>query len=977
MIKIRVADSVKMNGDYSLFVSFPFNNRIVAVIRELPSRYWNADTLEWEVPFNKFNTLLNKLSEFEFEIVGKYVDTNKPKITTPKGFEFKTKPFAHQLEGFNYGLNNDRWLLGDEQGLGKALSLNTKIYTPDGYKLMRDIKVGDFVFGRNGKPTRVTAVYNHTNVEMYRIHFSDGRTIECCKDHLWKINKGGRSKIVDTQWLVGKDQFGRERSKNLKKLGYYIDRCAPVEFNSKDVIIDPYVLGVLIGDGCIVKGVGLTTADQEVVDNINKRLPKGYYLNSSKSMENIDYNIISRTPTNRNETIYYANDKRIGNLDNVVDWLISNKKVRTTNRLSIYKYLYPKALQINSFRYGYSWRIEQPKTLKSNIIKAELENLNLLGTNSHTKFIPELYKYNSTEIRLDILRGLIDSDGYATDDNLIQYTTVSKQLAEDVRWIVESLGGIVSWTEKVCGYNNKITGKQYTLTIKIDNPQDLCLLTRKKNKLHPRKFKPRRNIVKIEKLPNNNAKCITVDNSEHLYLAEHFIVTHNTKQAIDIAVAKKLQKGYKHCLIICGVNSLKWNWQAEIKTHSNEDSWILGQYRKVQDKHTGKSVWNIGSNNDKLNDLNKLGKDIHLDSHYFLITNIETLRDKRIADKLKNLCDKGVIEMIAADEIHKMKNPSSQQGKAFLKLKASTMIAMTGTPLMNYPLDLYMIFKWLGYEKHAFGAFKKHYCNFGGYGGYEIIGYKNLDELREQLEEIMLRRLKDDVLDLPEKIYVNDYVEMSLKQSVIYKEATSYVMSNIDKIKMSSNPLSELIRMRQATGYTGILSSTVKESAKIDRLEELVEDNVQNNKKVIVFSNWTQMTSPIYERLSKKYKGLIITGDTKDSLRQEYVNQFQTDKSCNFIIGTIGAMGTGLTLNEASTVIFVDEPWTMAAKQQAIDRAHRIGTNHNVTVITLMCKNTIDERIHDLVEKKGAMADVLIDGNMNTNRADILEFLLS
>lgn len=440
-----------------------------------------------------------------------------------------------------------------------------------------------------------------------------------------------------------------------------------------------------------------------------------------------------------------------------------------------------------------------------------------------------------------------------------------------------------------------------------------------------------------------------------------------TKQVIDIAVAKKLQKGYTHCLIICGVNGLKWNWQEEIKMHSDESGYILGQ------RQTKSGKIKVGISSDKLHDLK------HLDKipDYFLITNIETLRNTDINSQLIKLCKQNKIQMIAADEIHKMKNPTSQQGKAFLKLQAQTMVAMTGTPLMNYPLDLYIILRWLGYETHAFGAFKRHYCNFGGFGGYEIIGYKNLEELQEKIAEIMLRRLKDDVLDLPEKIFVNDYVEMTPKQSIIYKEATSYILQNIDRIKTSINPLAELIRMRQATGYTGILSNTIKESAKLDRLEEIVEDNVANNKKVIIFSNWTQMTAPIYERLSNKYKGLSITGDTKDRDRQKYVNEFQTNKDYRFIVGTIGAMGTGLTLNAASTVIFVDEPWTMAAKSQAIDRAHRIGTNHNVTVVTLMCKNTIDERIHELVEKKGAMADVLIDGNMNTNRADVLEFLLS
>ena len=302
---------------------------------------------------------------------------------------------------------------------------------------------------------------------------------------------------------------------------------------------------------------------------------------------------------------------------------------------------------------------------------------------------------------------------------------------------------------------------------------------------------------------------------------------------------------------------------------------------------------------------------------------------------------------------------------------------MTGTPIMNNPLDLYIILRWLGYEKHAFYSFRNHYCVMGGYGGYEIIGYRYMDELETQLHEIMLRRLKEDVLDLPEKLYIDEYVEMGTKQNQIYKETTAEIKANIDKIKMANNPLAELIRMRQATGYTGILSSTIKESAKLDRMEELVEETVENGKKAVIFSNWTQMTTPIYNRLSKNYKGVIITGETADVERQVNVNHFQNDDDCKFIVGTIGAMGTGITLTAGTVVIFLDEPWTMANKQQAIDRCHRIGTNSNITVYTIMCKNTIDERIHSLVEKKGAIADAMVDGKFVGNKTELLEFLLS
>lgn len=446
-----------------------------------------------------------------------------------------------------------------------------------------------------------------------------------------------------------------------------------------------------------------------------------------------------------------------------------------------------------------------------------------------------------------------------------------------------------------------------------------------------------------------------------------------TMQVINIACIKKQLKGYKHCLIICGVNGLKWNWKAEVEKHSNEKAYILGT------RYDKKGKEKIGSLTDRLEDLwvdsNNEFMNPNMSSSYFIITNIETLRNEAIINELKALCDLNIINMIALDEGHKCKDPSSIQGKHLLKLQAETMISMTGTPLMNTPLDLYIHLKWLGYEKHSFYPFKQHYCVFGGFGGYQIVGYKNLEQLREQLDEIMLRRLKKEVLDLPEKIHTIEYVEMSPKQAKIYKEVKAEIQENIDMVKKAVNPLAEMIRLRQATGHTGILSSEIQESAKLDRLEEIIEELVANNNKALIFSNWTQMTAPTFERL-KRFNPAIITGETKNRVEQQ--DKFMLDDTCKVIIGTIGAMGTGLTLTAGSTVIFLDEPWTKATKDQAEDRAHRIGTLDNVNIITLLCKGTIDERVNEIVNEKGAMADLLVDGKVtHQNKEKLIDFLLS
>lgn len=428
-----------------------------------------------------------------------------------------------------------------------------------------------------------------------------------------------------------------------------------------------------------------------------------------------------------------------------------------------------------------------------------------------------------------------------------------------------------------------------------------------------------------------------------------------TKQAIDIACFYK--KNYasmvKKCLIICGVAGLKWNWRNEIETHSNEYGYILSSDNKT-----------------KLVELNNL----HLVKNFFIITNIESLRHEGVCKKLIELCKNDYFGMVIVDEIHKCKNPSSQQGKALLKIDAQIKLAMTGTPVMNNPLDTYVIMKWLGYENHNFYSFKNHFCTMGGYGNYQIVGYKNMAELHSQLNCFMLRRLKADVLDLPEKIYSVDYVEMGKKQAKIYNEVKAEIIANIDKIKLSPNPLSMMIRLRQATAHSSILSTKIKESAKIERLTEILED-VTENEKVIIFSNWTEVTDITFNSV-KKYNPALITGEVKD--RQLQVEKFMNDESCRVIIGTIGAMGTGLTLTAASTVIFLDSPWNRATKDQAVDRAHRIGTKSNVNIITLVCKDTIDERIEELVYKKGVISDALIDGKIgDTSKIEMVNFLLS
>ena len=443
---------------------------------------------------------------------------------------------------------------------------------------------------------------------------------------------------------------------------------------------------------------------------------------------------------------------------------------------------------------------------------------------------------------------------------------------------------------------------------------------------------------------------------EHQMESFNYALTHNkfllgdeqglgkTKQALDIAVARKHKM--RHCLIVCGVNNLKWNWYKEVEIHTNEKAHILGS--RVNRK--GKTV--IGSSAERLADL----KQIH--DEYFLITNIETLRDKSIQSQIKKMCSDGIIGMTIIDEIHKCKNSQSKQGKAIHCCCSYYRLALTGTPLMNNPVDLYNVLKWLEVENHSLTYFKNLYCEMGGFGGYEIIGYKNLDQLENSLNKNMLRRRKEEVLDLPPKIYTDELLDLDSSQDKLYRDVTNQIIEDIDRIMLLPNPLTELIRLRQVTSNPNILTSKNITNVKYDRIVDILESTTD---KVIIFSNWTKVINPLYIKLSSLgYNPALVTGESKDPILE--MNKFQSDNTCKVILGTTPALGTGYTLTAANTVIFIDEPWSKAIKDQAEDRCHRIGTKGTVNIITLICKDTIDERIHQIIKDKGELSDRIVDG---------------
>ena len=486
------------------------------------------------------------------------------------------------------------------------------------------------------------------------------------------------------------------------------------------------------------------------------------------------------------------------------------------------------------------------------------------------------------------------------------------------------------------------------------------------------------------------------------------VVVHNcgkTLEVINLAMFKKQYEEAKHCLVICCVNSAKYNWADDIKLHTNGEyeGYILGS-RKQKRKGT---VRLNGSGKEKLQDL-ETGY-MYSDTHdkqplpFFLILNIEALRttdrtQKRrsqdvLSMKIAELCMDGYISMIAVDEIHRNASPQSSQGKELLKIKKLTdnrveWIPMTGTPVVNKPTDVFLPMFLVGAtQDDSYWRWNQHYCIYGGYGGHNIIGYKNIPELKSILEPNMLRRTKEQVLDLPPKIHNVEYVENSKVQQQLYNEVKMEMLSNMDEVRQAANPLSKSLRLRQVNGCPEIIDDSIDVkaksyltvNAKIKRLVELVQDICSNNEKAVVFSNWVAPLRSAYRCLSKAgFNVTSYTGQMDQADREASKKRFIEDDSCQVILGTIGALGTSHTLTVASNVIFLDSSWNMATQEQAEDRCYRATSTKTVNIYEIITRDTVDERVYNIMQRKGTVSDYVVDNQLNLKEhPEMLEYLLS
>jgi SWI/SNF-related matrix-associated actin-dependent regulator 1 of chromatin subfamily A len=405
-------------------------------------------------------------------------------------------------------------------------------------------------------------------------------------------------------------------------------------------------------------------------------------------------------------------------------------------------------------------------------------------------------------------------------------------------------------------------------------------------------------------------------------------------------VIASLESGAKKTLIICPA-SLKINWEREIRNYTDKKIYIC-EGKKYEDAE-------------------------YVIINYDIIKNFHDTKTKENSNILKSNFD-----LVIIDEAHYVSNSQAQRTKLIMDITKSVkkLWLLTGTPMTSRPMNYYNILKLVDSTvSHNWQAYAIRYCSgyqfrVGNRKVWNVSGASNLEELRERTSSQILRRLKTEVLDLPDKIMTPVYLKL---KSNLYEELMGeyydWYTTRQEESKSLSIQFSKLTKVRQVIA-----------EEKINSTIEIAENIIEQGKKVIIFSNFTEPLKKIYEHFGKK--AVYLDGTTSKPARQKAVDDFQENDKIMVFCGNIKAAGVGLTLTAAEACIMNDLSFVPSDHSQAEDRAYRYGQKNNVSVFYPIFENTIEGAIYDILTNKKQIIGTVM-GDIDGDYTDIVEQILN
>ena len=401
-----------------------------------------------------------------------------------------------------------------------------------------------------------------------------------------------------------------------------------------------------------------------------------------------------------------------------------------------------------------------------------------------------------------------------------------------------------------------------------------------------------------------------------------------------------LETGAKKILIICPA-SLKINWQREIENYSDRSIFIAE------------------------------GKNFSIE-HDFVIVNYDILKNfYDIKDKNNSLITKGNFDLIIIDEAHYIQNGQAQRTKLVNSFSKNTerLWLLTGTPMTSRPMNYFNLLQLIESPvAQNWMAYAIRYCQgyqfkAGNRKVWNVTGSSNLEELRDRTSRQVLRRLKTDVLDLPDKIISPVYLRLKSKlYEGLMGEYYDWYENKTDESSSLTVQFSKLMKVRQV-----IAEEKIKDTI------ELAQNILDQDKKVIIFTNFTDTLNKIADHFGKQ--AVRLDGSTSKPMRQHAVDQFQDNEKIKVFVGNLKAAGVGLTLTAAEAVIMNDLSFVPSDHSQAEDRAYRYGQKSNVSVYYPIFENTIEGAIYDILIKKKNIFETVMGDNLDS--ADFIEEVMN
>lgn len=428
-------------------------------------------------------------------------------------------------------------------------------------------------------------------------------------------------------------------------------------------------------------------------------------------------------------------------------------------------------------------------------------------------------------------------------------------------------------------------------------------------------------------------------------------------QALTVVSIDVIRGRNEKILIVCPL-TLRGNWAEEIDKFTRLNAIALGT--KIDKDGNPKKM----SPTERSKQLDEFAA---MDGPRILIANYE-----QITAHVKEL---NLIKFNTGifDEAHYLKNHKSARTKACMSLRLNRKFLLTGTPMLNQVNELWTLLHMIdprSYPKYY--AFLSRYAVFGGFKDKQIVGVKNKKELTERLQAVMIRRLKSEVLDLPDVQIIQRKVDLSVAQRKIYDNAVENLQVNMVGLEDPyeiDNALTKLTRLKQICATT-LLFNGEDDSAKLDLVISDAIEILSTGKKLVIFTQFRPVIEALANRFvahgeknkSEDFDVWEIHGDIKSETRQSVVHQWGRDKNAGVIICGLQVAGVGLNMVYAQNAFFVDKLFVPGLNQQAVDRLHRIGASETqpVQISEYICRNTIENRVEQInVNKKINITEIV------------------